>query len=436
MSKFALFNRSKNQVSARQDPPIEGEVVPAGAGVSNLASSSSFDEWSEAFPFLKNGGVNKEQAMKLTAVFGCVSLMAGTIGTLPARVRRKDEGKGAVTFTDHPVHELISDEPHALFSPEVMFEGLSAISFLDGNAYAEIERNRRGDPIGIRPLFDATCKPFLRKGRAAYSITENGDTYGRDQNDILHFRGSATMSGLEALSPLKCFGRTIGIGLDADEMAEAFYKRGSNPAGFLSFDGAVSPEVANEIRNKWAAKMGGLDNAHLPAVLSNGGKFTSLMLDPETAQLLQSRSFQVIDVARAYGVPPHLIGEATKSTSWGSGIESQTTQFYILTMRKHLKRFESELKRKLLTKQERLRDGISIKFDIDTLLRADLTTRYQAHKESLGGTQGPGWRTINEVRELEGLPKSKESSADKIYVPVNKPGAGDPPPPKPPKKGQ
>lgn len=415
-------SRTKVAESPRVEPVVSAPSVQDSRPV-NLQSSASVEEWQEFFGFLGNDVVTRESAMKLTAVFGCVSLLAGTIGTMPVRVIRKGDNGGSEEFADHDANWLVRHEPHEMYAPEVFFEGLGVLAFLDGNGYAEIQRNRRGHPIGLRPFFEGTVKPFERKSRIAYRVTENGDTYGRDQDDILHFRGSATMNGLEALSPLKCFGRSIGIGLEADEYAKRFYKQGINPPGYISYDGKVSEQVADEVRNYWQRKFGGVQNAHIPAVLAEGGKFTSLMTDPETAQLFQSRSFQVLDVARAYGVPPHLIGETEKSTSWGTGINAQTTQFYILGLRKHVKRFEAELGRKLLTREER-KQGVAVKFNLDTLLRADLAARYDAHKIAVGGTQHPGWMTVNETRELEGLPVLDDAAADKLFRPVSK-GATD-----------
>ncbi|KMW56968.1 Phage portal protein [Candidatus Rhodobacter oscarellae] len=388
----------------------------------NLQSSASVEEWQEFFGFMGKDVVTRESAMKLTAVFGCVSLLAGTIGTLPVRVVHKGASKGSEILNDHAAHYLVHVDPHPLFSAEVFFEGLFALAFLEGNAYAEIIRNGRGEAIGLRPLFDAMVKPWLRGARAAYQITEDGKTYGRDQDDILHFRASATMKGLEALSPLKCFGRSIGIGLDADEYARLFYKQGGTPSGYITYEGKVDEKVADEVRQYWMRKMAGVQNSHLPAVLAEGGKFVSLMTDPETAQLFQSRAFQVLDVARAYGVPPHLIGETEKSTSWGTGINAQTAQFYILGLRKHVKRFEAELARKLLTREERLA-GVGIKFNLDSLLRADIGARYEMNKIALGGTQHPGWKSQNEIREQEGDAPLDDPEADKVFRPVPKGGS-------------
>ncbi len=422
-----MFERIFGSQSKAVDAPRVEPVVAAPAAPErlpmNLQSSASVEEWQEFFGFLGNDTVTRESAMKLTAVFGCVSLLAGTIGTMPVRVVRKGENGGSEEHSGHDVNWLVRHEPHEDYTPEVFFEGIGVLAFLDGNGAAEIVRNRRGDALGLRPILEGTVKPFERKGgRLAYRISENGDTYGRDKDDILHFRGSATMSRFEALSPLKCFGRTIGIGLDADEYARLFYKQGGTPSGYITYEGKVDENMADEVRQYWMRKMAGVQNSHLPAVLAEGGKFVSLMQDPETAQLMQSRSFQVSDVARAFGVPPHLIGETEKSTSWGTGINAQTAQFYILGLRKHVKRFEGELTRKLLTRKER-EGGMEIKFNLDTLLRADLAARYDAHKIALGGTQHPGWRTVNETREMDGLPKSDDPAADTLFRPVPKAGA-------------
>lgn len=422
----------KSLFGANSPKPEQPRVEPVVAAPSetermplNLQSSASVDEWREHFGFIGDDVVTRDSAMKLTAVFGCVSLLGGTVGTMPVRVMRAGENGGTSEHQGHDVNWLVRHEPHEDYTPEVFFEGMGVLSFLEGNGCAEIIRNRRGNAIGLRPVLEGTVKPFERSGgRLAYRVSENGDTYGRDKNDILHFRGSATLSRFEALSPLKCFGRTIGIGLDADEYARLFYKQGGTPSGYITYDGQVSEQVADEVRQYWMRKMSGVQNAHLPAVLSEGGKFVSLMQDPETAQLMQSRAFQVSDVARAFGVPPHLIGETEKSTSWGTGISAQTTQFYILGLRKHVKRFEGELTRKLLTREER-EAGTEIKFNIDTLLRADLAARYDAHKIALGGTQHPGWRTVNEVRDLDGLPKSDDPDADKLFRPTVKDGPAE-----------
>ncbi|MBY6113302.1 phage portal protein [Mameliella alba] len=416
-----LFGR-QSSAAPRVEPTVSApsaDQVRAARPVA-LQSSASIEEWREHFGFLQGDAVTREGAMKLTAVFGCVSLLAGTVATLGAAVRAPREGGGSRDLPDHPVHWLMHHEPHSRYSPEVFFEGLGVLAFLDGNGYAEILTDRRGRVTGLRPLFDATVTPWDRSGRTAYRITENGDTYGRDQDQVLHLGGSATMDGLQALSPLKCFARSIGIGLDADEYARRYFKQGSAPSGYISYDGQVDESQANEIREYWMRKHSGVANSHLPAVLSEGGKFVSLLTDPETAQLFQSRSFQVLDVARAYGVPPHLIGETEKSTSWGQGINAQTTQFYILGLRKHIKRFEGELTRKLLSEAER-RAGMRVKFNLDSLLRADLAARYEAHKIAVGGTQHPGWLSINEVREIEGLPPiAGDAQAGQVFRPVTK----------------
>lgn len=414
-----IFGKQQPVAEPARAEPVVSTPIDADARPVNLQSSASMEEWQELFGFIGGDAVTRESAMKLSAVFSCVSLLSGTIGTCPVRVVKKDSDKGSEVLKDHPVHYLVNIDPHALWSPEVFFEGLGAVAFIDGNSYADIERNRRGDAIGLRPLLDANVRPFKRSGRAAYSITEDGETFGRDQGDVLHLRASVTMQGLTALSPLKCFARSMGIGLSADEYASKFYKQGINPPGYISFDGKVDEKIAEEVRSYWVRKFGGVQNSHIPAVLSEGGKFTSLMTDPETAQLFESRSYQALDMARAYGVPPHLIGITEKSTSWGTGINAQTAQFYILAVRKHVKRFEAELSRKLLSREERVA-GISIKFNMDALLRADLAARYDAHKIAVGGTQHPGWMTVNEARELEGLPKVDDPDADKLFRPVPK----------------
>lgn len=427
---FKLFGRARGEVAARVEPVISTPAEVAAESASRpvaLTSGAPVEQWSEFFGVDFGGvSVTQESAMKFSAVSACVNLIGGTVGTLPVRVMEKADKGGTQEAVDHPANWLLHHEPSDDYSPEVFFEGLICKAVLGGNSYAEIRRTRRGELLDLRPKFRAHVRPFesARTGARAYAVSENGDQYGLSAADTLHFMGTATLDGFEALSPLKAHARAIGIGLSADEYARLFYEQGGRPQGFITYDGKVDAAQAEEIRQYWGRKFSGLSNSHLPAVLSQGGEFKSLMTDPETAQLFQSRAFQVLDIARAFAVPPHLIGESEKSTSWGSGIQAQTMQFYILTLRKLIKRIEGELSRKLLTVDERKR-GMQCKINLDALLRADQGARYDGYKVALGGTQAPAFLTVNEVREMEGRARSDDPAADQLYRPVSKSGAPD-----------
>jgi HK97 family phage portal protein len=345
-------------------------------------------------------------------------LIAGTIASLPVRITSKNADGSTSPVTDHPAYELLHYDAHALYSANVFFEAALSWGLLNGNGYAVIERRPNGQPTGLR-LIDGSCTPRLRNGRIAYSVVEESVARGYDQDDILHFRGTTNLSGVTSLSPVVIHGQSMRIGLSAEEYAARFYDQGVNPPGYITYEGKVTEDMADEIRKYWAEKFGGVKNSHRPAVLSEGGVFKELMTDPETAQLMMARSFQVIDVARAFGVPPHMIGETDKTSSWGTGVEAQTTSFYVTTLRRHIRRAESELRRKLLGTDREL----SVNFDIDAFLRADLKARDEHMKLLLGGTQNPGIESRNEIRARLDLPRIDDPAFDKPYEPPAKAAA-------------
>lgn len=393
--------------------PVTPVEASAGSGGWNFGDAEA---WRDVFPGLDPGSVvSAGTAMKLTAVKACVELIAGTKASLPVQIVEKTATGALREVTDHPAYALLRYDAHALYSSMVFFESVFSWALLEGNGYAVIERRRGGEPTGLR-VIDGSCEPRLRQGRLVYDVVENGLARGYDQDDILHFRGTPQLGGVKSLSPVVVHGRAMRIGLSADEYAARFYSQGINPSGYISFEGKATEAMANEIREYWQRKFGGVENAHLPAVLSEGGKFTSLMADPESAQLMLARSFQAVDVARAYGVPPHMIGETDKTSSWGTGVEAQTTSFYVTTLRRHIRRAESELRRKLLGDDPRL----SVNFDIDAFLRADMKSRDEHLKVLLGGTQHPGIESRNEIRARLDLAPIADPAFDRPYEPPAK----------------
>nr|WP_268967734.1 phage portal protein [Zooshikella ganghwensis] len=165
------------------------------------------------------------------------------------------------------------------------------------------------------------------------------------------------------------------------------------------------------MRNYWFKKHQGLENKHLPAVITGGGEFKETTLSPQDSQIIQTRKFQVCDIARIFGVPPHLVGETEKSTSWGTGIEQQSIGFVQYTLRPHLTRIEQEVNRKLFRS-----DSFFAEFNVNGLLRGDIKGRNEAYRIALGGNQEPGWMTVNEVRKLDNLPPIE--GGDILYRPA------------------
>ena len=220
-------------------------------------------------------------------------------------------------------------------------------------------------------------------------------------DEVLHFPGFG-FDGIKSMSVISYAAKAaVGNAMAMDEYSGRFFADGAHPSIILSAAGKMSPDQVTALQNAFRNKYAGIDNAHrLPLVLTEGISAKELSLSAEDAQLLEARKFQVIDIARAFGVPPHMIGETSASTSWGSGIESMSRGFVTYTLQPHLVRIEQELNRKLFPRDT----GKTLQFDRDALIEGDSKAQAEYNRAALGGPgSGQGWMTVNEVRRSKGL---------------------------------
>ena len=271
---------------------------------------------------------------------------------------------------------------------------------LQGDHFSWIDRNRSGVPVGFLPMPHDATVVHRRDGRNVYAFTLGDRRFVADQDDVLHIPGLG-FDGERSLSPIRHAARqSVGLALATEEYSARFFSNGAKPDVVLEAPERMDRDQAEMMRDFWIKKVSGLVNAHLPAVLTQGVTAHELTMSAKDSQLLESRQFQVIDIARIYGVPPHMVGVQEKSTSWGSGIEQQNIGFVTFTLSPHLRRAEQELARKLFS-----RPGTYAEFQVASLLRGDSDSRAKFYREAIGGSQGPGWMTVNEVRALENLSK-------------------------------
>ena len=194
------------------------------------------------------------------------------------------------------------------------------------------------------------------------------------------------------------------------EFNERFFSQGNAADYAFEFPQKFDSEQAKRFYDTWERNHTGLSRSRMPIVADNGAKVTRLDFKADESQLMESRSLQVEDLCRFYGVPPHMVGHTSKSTSWGTGIEEQTLGFVKFTLRDILKGLEQEIDRKLLRSAK-----FYSKFNLDALLRADSKGRADFYKAALGGTQNPGFMTVNEVRALENL--APLDGGDELHAP-------------------
>lgn len=349
--------------------------------------------------------VNEKTAMRVSTVYACVRLIAGAIAGLPIHVYQR-ETEGERERVEHPYWNLLNEEPAPAYSAPSFWEWITAQVLLRGDGLAYLVRNRAGTVTSIIPLNrsqvvikrELTGNP-KQPHRLVYYISTDDGAFGAQQEDILHFPGMG-FDGVESMSVIEWGGRqSTGIAIGADEYAGTFFSNGAQPQHVIKAQGKMSESQQEAFRDAWVKKYSGKGPNGMPLILTEGLDVDQLTMSGKDAQLLESRQWQVVDIARAFGVPPFMVGETTKSTSWGSGIEQMGIGFVTYTLAPPLRRFQAELKRKLFP-----RGRYFCEFDTRGLLRGDHEARANYYQAALGGTQNPAWMTQNEIRKLENLP--------------------------------
>lgn len=340
--------------------------------------------------------VTDQTTLALSAVWACTNLVVGTIASLPLMVYEERRGERVVART-HPLYRLLHDSPNFDQTAMDFWEFIGASVELWGNAYALVERtgSRVTALVPVRP--DLVAVRRLPGGALEYQWTDEGRTYKRLDTDVLHVRGfgGSPLGGMSTLH----FGRqTFGLARAVDRSAGAMFRNGMRPSGQITFPEWLSPDNRDRARALIDRDFAGAMNAGRPFLAEGGMKWEAITINPEDAQMLESRRFSVEEICRFFGVPPHMIGHTEKSTSWGTGLEQQVIGFQKFTLRRRMKRIEQAISKQLLTPQERAR-GVTIEFNLEGLLRGDSTGRagfYQTMTQI-------GAMTINEVRALENL---------------------------------
>ncbi|MFZ5674292.1 MAG: phage portal protein [Pseudomonadota bacterium] len=336
-------------------------------------------------------------ALSLSAVWACVNLIAGTISSLPLMVYRTGADGARTVATDHPLYRLLHDSPNFDQTAVDFWDFISASVELWGNAYARklIEGGRL---VGLVPVLPAPVSTRrLRDGTIEYRWSEDGKQFVETDRTMLHIRGPGgnPLGGMSTLT----FGRhAFSLARATDKAAAKTFANGLRPSGALKFKEWLSPENRKTAHAELAEKIGA-ENTGKPLVLEGGADWLPFSINPEDAQMLESRAFSVEEICRFFGVPPHMVGHTEKASSWGTGLEQQTLGFQKFTLRRRLKRIEQACEKQLLTPVERAQ-GMVIEFSLEGLLRADSAARATFYQQMTA----IGAMTINEVRGLENLP--------------------------------
>ena len=364
-----------------------------------------------AFPMgdtLSGQAVNERTAMTVTAVYACVRILAEAIAGLPLHVYRYKPDGGKERVMAHPLFRLLHDAPNPEMTSFVFRETLMAHLLLWGNAYAQIIRDGRGQVLALYPLLPSRVhvERDRNTGHIVYTyVKEEGPPVPLRGEDVLHIPGLG-FDGLIGYSPVAMVKNAVGLALATEEYGAAFFSNGANPGGVLEHPGVVkNPE---QLRESWHGQYGGSGKAHRIAVLEEGLKFHAIGIPPETAQFLQTRKFQINEIARIFRIPPHLIGDLEKATF--SNIEHQSLEFVKYTLDPWVVRWEQALMQALLLPGEK-RDYF-IKFNLDGLLRGD----YQSRMDGYATGRQNGWLSANDIRELEDMNRIPEAEGGDAYL--------------------
>lgn len=393
-------------------------VYNAGNGVQYLTSSDpKILEFLGRQPASSGYPVTESSAMRVSAVYACIARIAGAIASMPLPLyQRTAEGREKVS--DAPLWWLLNEQPHPIWSAAAMWEWIIKCNCLRGDAFVQIIRNRAGQVTALMPLHpDTVLVEVVSDDQCIQQYLQyyvrprfGGKSYGLHQDDVIHVPNLG-FDGIRSPSIISHAAmQSIGIALAADDFSGKLYANGAMPKHAFIWQGKMDEEQISQLQNSYAARYTGTDKIGKPMVLSNGMEIKELSMSAADSELLESRKFQVIDIARAFGVPPHMIGATETSTSWGTGIEQQTIGFVKYTIQPYLNRIEQELNRKLFRTAKYF-----VEFNLDGLLRGDAKSESDYLRQAIGGSQGPGWMTVNEARRTKNLPPIQEG--DILYTP-------------------
>lgn len=372
-----------------------------------------------AYSFFMGGStsgkrVNERTAMQMTAVYSCVRILSEAVAGLPLQFYRYTKDGGKEKAVDHPLYFLLHDEPNPEMTSFVFRETLMTHLLLWGNAYSQIIRNARGEIIALYPLMpDRMTVNRDGDGQLYYEYsmstddahTLKGSTVRLQSHDVLHIPGLG-FDGLVGYSPIAMAKNAIGMAIACEEYGAKFFANGAAPSGVLEHPGTIKDP--SRVRESWQSTFGGSANANKVAVLEEGMKYTPISISPNEAQFLETRKFQIDEIARIFRVPPHMVGDLEKSSF--SNIEQQSLEFVKYTLDPWVARWEQAMVRALLTPEEK--KTYFFKFNVDGLLRGD----YQSRMNGYATARQNGWMSANDIRELENLDRIPEEAGGDLYL--------------------
>jgi len=360
--------------------------------------------------------VSEETAMSYSAVYACVRIIAETIASLPLNVYKRLPSGGKQKDTNHYLYWLLHNQPNEDMTSFIWREVAMAHILLWGNHYSLLERDGMGKIYSIYPLLpynmhvEMVVNPETGKKTKVYDYYSDNGIVRLKPHDVLHIAG-LSFDGLVGKTPLGWYREQIGLGLAMQTYSSKFFRNGMHAGGIFTTPQSLKEETYQRLKNELKDKYAGLGKAHGIMLLEQDLKFNQISINPDDAQLLESKKFQVEEIARVFRVPLHLLQSLDRATN--NNIEHQGIDFVTHTIRPWLVRNEQAYNMQLLTEGEKR--TYFIEHIVDGLLRGDTESRYRSYNIARMG----GWMNADEIRELENM-NPMEDGQGKIYLaPLN-----------------
>ncbi|MDB8790638.1 phage portal protein [Romboutsia sp. 1001216sp1] len=343
--------------------------------------------------------VTGSNSLKQATVFGCLRILSDTVSKLPIKLYKKD--KGIKRQTNHYLEPLLKLRPNPYMSASDFWKCIELQRNIYGNSYVAIDFNSNGKIKGLYPLDSSNMKIYVddigllsSENKIWYIYTDNlGHRHKFMSDEILHFKG-LTLNGLAGLSVIVELKHLIENGKSSEKYINNFFKNGLQVKGLVQYVGDLNPQAEETFRNEFERMSSGLKNAHRIAMLPIGYQFQPIGQKLVDAQFLENTQLTIRQIASVFGVKMHQLNDLDRATH--SNITEQQREFYIDTLQSILTMYEQELIYKLFLNSEIL-DGFYLKFNVDSILRADIKTRYESYTDAIQN----GFKTINDIRELE-----------------------------------
>lgn len=358
--------------------------------------------------------VTPDTAMRVAAVYACVRVRSGIVANMPLHIKRRLDDKTREDATDHPVWRLMRRRPNRWQTPAQFKRMMQTHLILRGNAYAMIVSSR-GLPLELIPLHPdrVECKQNDDLSLVYIYTRKDGRKIELKQAEVFHLVG-LTLDGVHGVSAIAYARETIGLSLAQEEHGATVFKNGARVSIVLKHPQKLGPEGIENLRTSLDEFRAGGEKEGKALILEEGMDTAPLAMTAEDAQWIESRKFSRTDIAMFLGVPPHMIGDTEKNTSWGTGIESQTQGFITFSAEDDLTLWEETINRDLIGDDTE----VYARFNRAALVRGDIKARWEAYVKALQ------WGVYNpdEVRALEDMNPRTDGKGGQYYDPPNTAG--------------